>query len=523
QVVYDMDEQDDFYLSMINKRRLKVNHCYISHELFEIVITFLEKQWHLLSKRIPPKQKYFDIGPDAKEFQDFKNLKPGKYNIAVLNALVYGSDDGVWCGPEQDQPCAICYGSECDNANQIVFCDGCDIAVHQECYGVVYIPEGQWYCRHCMTAKKKEAHCQFCPSTTGAFKQTESGDWAHVICGLWIPELTFKSPVYMETIDNIENVPKGRWNLTCYICKQKCGACIQCANKNCAQAYHVTCARRSELFMKHNLDAGMQNSLHLKNFVSFCDRHTPTTWLENHDIKEGIKKTRLYYQENKKDENNRNSNNNILRWESSIGTPILPNLIWERLIKLLEYFQIDGSAKLSSDLCKYWALKRETKTAPLIKLHDPYTTSNNIKIEEIPEKIEMANFLNGNINNLIKISDDIIKRQQLTLEKFDIDLKNIGNIYFPVIKLIKPVLEELLKLDEENNRLLWEFKPSIFKGTKLEYNIDILNLESIVLKFKLNQYSQSLLEFNNDIKILFDNVNRSKQKTNKVLNLKKLL
>ena len=34
------------------------------------------------------------------------------------------------CEPVDSQ-CSICFESECDNSNAIVFCDGCNVAVHQ--------------------------------------------------------------------------------------------------------------------------------------------------------------------------------------------------------------------------------------------------------------------------------------------------------------------------------------------------------------------------------------------------------
>lgn len=130
-VEYDMDEQDDMWLESYNAHRKSQGWNPVTREIFEIIITRIEKEWHALEKRIPK--------PNPKPPQTHR---PRSSSAAAVNGEPQA-------GEEQDSKCAICDDGDCENTNAIVFCDGCDLAVHQECYGVPYIPEGQWLCRKC--------------------------------------------------------------------------------------------------------------------------------------------------------------------------------------------------------------------------------------------------------------------------------------------------------------------------------------------------------------------------------------
>ena len=98
--------------------------------------------------------------------------------------------------------------------------------------------------------------CVLCPNSYGAFKQTTTGQWAHLLCAIWVPETGVVNTVYMEPVDGLEAIPKSRWKLVrcptanettnfardrvscvdgsslseqlCYLCKKRVGACIQC-------------------------------------------------------------------------------------------------------------------------------------------------------------------------------------------------------------------------------------------------------------------------------------------------------
>jgi hypothetical protein len=53
----------------------------------------------------------------------------------------------------------------------------------------------------------------FCPNEGGAFKQTTTGHWAHLLCAIWIPELGVGNAIYMEPVEGVEQIPKNRWKL----------------------------------------------------------------------------------------------------------------------------------------------------------------------------------------------------------------------------------------------------------------------------------------------------------------------
>ncbi|KAK4456742.1 putative origin recognition complex subunit 4 [Cladorrhinum samala] len=74
--------------------------------------------------------------------------EPSKKHEAEPQASDNGSSEEEE-SEEDDEICILCSKPDSEKGNEIVFCDNCDVAVHQECYGIPEVPEGDWICRNC--------------------------------------------------------------------------------------------------------------------------------------------------------------------------------------------------------------------------------------------------------------------------------------------------------------------------------------------------------------------------------------
>ncbi|XP_053982612.1 bromodomain-containing protein homolog [Hylaeus volcanicus] len=314
EVEYDLDEEDTAWLSIVNERRLVSGLTPpLEPDTFELLMDRLEKE------------SYFQ----------------------------QQSNGGGGVAADEDAVCCICMDGECQNSNAILFCDMCNLAVHQDCYGVPYIPEGQWLCRRCLQSPSRAVDCVLCPNRGGAFKQTDRpAAWAHVVCALWIPEVRFANTVFLEPIDSIESIPAARWRLTCCVCKRRgFGACIQCHKSNCYAAFHVTCAQQAGLCMRMRTVQPANGEPMLVQKTAYCETHTPPDYQPSTNPADARRRAIA----NKK--------------SSSAPVISIPTIPPERIQEIAGLAEgLPKKSQLIQRLIAYWTLKRQNRNGvPLLR------------------------------------------------------------------------------------------------------------------------------------------------------------
>ncbi|XP_068265827.1 peregrin isoform X2 [Nyctibius grandis] len=438
EVEYDMDEEDYIWLDIMNERRKTEGVSPIPQEIFEYLMDRLEKE------------SYFE-----------------SHNKGDPNALV-----------DEDAVCCICNDGECQNSNVILFCDMCNLAVHQECYGVPYIPEGQWLCRRCLQSPSRAVDCALCPNKGGAFKQTDDGRWAHVVCALWIPEVCFANTVFLEPIDSIEHIPPARWKLTCYICKQRgSGACIQCHKANCYTAFHVTCAQQAGLYMKMEpvREMGANGTSFSVRKTAYCDIHTPPGSVrrlpalshsegEEEDeeeeeegkgwssekVKKAKAKSRIKMKKARK----------ILA-EKRAAAPVVsvPCIPPHRLSKITNRLTIQRKSQFMQRLHSYWTLKRQSRNGvPLLRRLQTHLQSQRNcdqrdtedKNWALKEQLKSWQRLRHDLERARLLVELIRKREKLKRETIKVQQVALEMQLTPFLILLRKTLEQLQEKDTGN-------------------------------------------------------------------------
>ncbi|XP_025737790.1 bromodomain-containing protein 1 isoform X3 [Callorhinus ursinus] len=430
EVEYDMDEEDYAWLEIVNEKRKGDCVSAVSQSVFEFLMDRFEKESYC------------------------ENQKQGEQQSLI----------------DEDAVCCICMDGECQNSNVILFCDMCNLAVHQECYGVPYIPEGQWLCRHCLQSRARPADCVLCPNKGGAFKKTDDDRWGHVVCALWIPEVGFANTVFIEPIDGVRNIPPARWKLTCYLCKQKgVGACIQCHKANCYTAFHVTCAQKAGLYMKmepvKELTGGATTFSVRK--TAYCDVHTPPGCTRRPlniygdvEMKNGVcrkessvKAVRSTSKVRKKAKKAKKTLSEPCAALPPVCAPYIPP---QRLNRIANQVAIQRKKQFVERAHSYWLLKRLSRNgAPLLRRLQSSLQSqrssqqreNDEEIQAAKEKLKYWQRLRHDLERARLLIELLRKREKLKREQVKVEQMALELRLTPLTVLLRSVLDQLQEKD----------------------------------------------------------------------------
>ncbi|XP_072529366.1 bromodomain-containing protein 1 isoform X2 [Salminus brasiliensis] len=432
EVEYDMDEEDYAWLHLVNEKRKSEGFSQVSPNVFEFLVDRFEKESFLESQGQQDPQSLVD----------------------------------------EDAVCCICMDGECQDSNAILFCDMCNLAVHQECYGVPYIPEGQWLCRHCLQSPSQPADCILCPNKGGAVKKTEDDRWGHVVCALWVPEVGFSNTVFIEPIDGVANIPPARWKLTCYLCKEKgVGACIQCHKANCYTAFHVSCAQKAGLFMKMEpikeiTEAGAPTFSVKK--TAYCGAHTPNGSLRRpltiYDDPKTKTKNGFCQTADKKNGRTRLKRKQKKLKSKKTAEPVaavpatsVPSFSPQRLNTILNQVSLQRKKVFVELVLNYWTLKRQSRNGlPLIRrlhssLQSQKTTQPKHSEEEsraLKEQLKEWHRLRHDLERARLLLELIRKREKLKREEMKLQQSILEMQLTPFAILLRSVLDQLQEKDQ---------------------------------------------------------------------------
>jgi hypothetical protein len=251
-------------------------------ELVDMEKSLEPKVRGLLAKAIEERMKY-EL-PESRERREGAKRTLLEYKEVVARRKEFDQVCQDQLEEDMNAVCSICNDGEVTPDNQILFCEACNVAVHQICYGVEKIPEGDYYCIACRHFKRDQMIlskpdtclkdgataatrpdlpplpivCELCPVKHGAFTRLDtpmsaSDDssvtkWVHMTCAKWqgLNMVNLRDASLVEDVTLLKQYFR-RDNIWCCICKGMRGAYHTCRFEGCENHCHITCARESGL------------------------------------------------------------------------------------------------------------------------------------------------------------------------------------------------------------------------------------------------------------------------------------
>ena len=280
------------------------------------------------------------------------------------------------------------------------------------------------------------------------------------------------------------------------------GACIQCGNKNCYAAFHVTCARRAKLFLKMKSTHGGPTTLDASVLKAFCDKHVPPEWRREHDVDKATSDAKEFYRttmrgrrwadsqqsalsmsaqplpstdspedplaEQSPSSSNKRKRNQIPPnvWRLPSGAPIIPHAVFTNVETFMGRFALRKRKEYVAEACKYWTLKREARRgAALLKrlqlqmenFTSPEVTRRNFASmgtagrPRLLRRIEFAETLEEDMERIRGLCEKVKLREESKLRDVYILREILDTVYFPITKLIWPLFERAQRYLIVNN------------------------------------------------------------------------
>ena len=273
---------DDLRDSLIEKQReLQILEQDIIQPKLKKLLEDVMKERLLFESNRQKRRKRQSLGPND-AFDDEEDRATKEYETLMIRKKEEALAWQQQLEQDMDAVCDICNDGEVTQKNQILFCETCNVAVHQGCYGIDSIPAGDYFCHACRffgrdkDSKDKMSRgplpivCELCPRKGGAFVRTKTpavidknsksnpkndskdnveiprdqAKWVHVVCAKW-QGLDYVDKEKRDCIVPVQEIKNyfRVLEISCDICKGMRGAYNQCNHENCDKYLHVSCAR----------------------------------------------------------------------------------------------------------------------------------------------------------------------------------------------------------------------------------------------------------------------------------------